>query len=130
MKKGGVYMNISNTGSIVFNIRTKNSAIPIGDASVTIFDKQGNAVLTALTDSGGTAGPLPIYIDGEGFTYFDAAVTKCGYYDVKIENIPTASSLTVIRNVVMFPVSDYADEVREGTFDITEQRGVQYAELL
>lgn len=123
-------MTDSDTGYVLFNVRTKNSAIPLGNASVTVFDKDGNAVRTTFTDGGGTTERLPLPAVSGQLTYYYAVVSRNGYYNVKIENIPSADSLTAIQNVEMFPVSDYADEVRPGTFDITEPRGVQYAELL
>ncbi len=116
--------NNRGTGTILFRVYTAHEALPIENAvcKVTkVFNGNTHTFYTLITDESGrtTTEPLPapsseLSQNSENtvqpFSLYDATVTREGYADVELKEIPVFDGVSSVQQVTMIPVINSARE--------------------
>lgn len=116
--------NNRGTGTILFRVYTAHEALPIENAvcKVTkVFNGNTHTFYTLITDESGrtTTEPLPapsseLSQNSENtvqpFSLYDATVTREGYADVELKEIPVFDGVSSVQQVAMIPVINSARE--------------------
>ncbi len=110
----------TDVGYLVVNVSTARGAIPLRDASVTVyFDETANTGVARVltTDMSGktdkAALPAPSRQESElagtnkPYATYTVNVTKDGYYPVTNTGVPVFSGVTSIQPVEMVPLAEY-----------------------
>jgi hypothetical protein len=109
-----------NYGYLIVNVFTARGAIPLQDATVTIFDneKYGKPIIVVLTtDSSGKteryALPAPSrelsqqYYSRKPYATYMIQVELEGFYTVTNNNVPIFDGVTSIQPVEMVPLAEF-----------------------
>ena len=115
--------NIQNPGYLIVNVSTARGAIPLADASVTVFDSDApeNPIVTSVvTDNSGKTPRIALPApdrdismrpgNEKPYASYLIEVEKEGYYPVTNSGVPVFSGITSIQPVEMLPLSDHNSE--------------------
>lgn len=122
--------NNRGSGTILFRVYTAREALPIENAvcKVTkVFGGNTHTFYTLITDESGrtTSEPLPapsseLSQDSENtiqpFSLYDAVVTREGYADVELKEIPVFDGVSSVQQVGMIP-APLINSTREGNMN-------------
>ncbi len=111
--------NEQNVGYLIVNVTTARGAIPLENASVTIFDSEteGNPIVTAAkTDRSGKTPRLALYAPDRGismkpgnakpYASYLIEVTLRGYYTATGSGVPIFSGITSIQPIELLPLAE------------------------
>lgn len=115
--------NEQNVGYLIVNVTTARGAIPLENASVTIFDseKSGNPIVTStVTDRSGKTPRLTLYAPDRSismkpgtakpYASYLIEVELSGYYTVTSSGVPIFSGITSIQPIELLPLAENDSE--------------------
>ena len=129
-----------NIGYLIVNVTTARGAIPLEDASVTIYDSDapGNPLVTSVvTDNSGKTPKISLPAPdrdismrpgtAKPYASYLIEVGKEGYYPVTNSGVPVFSGITSIQPAEMLPLSEHdsANVYPRSGLDIPENENPQ-----
>lgn len=106
------------TGNLIIQVRTAESAIPIGNAKIKIIDPEGRVIDNLVTDESGETNPIsletvdkslslaPNY-EGNPYTSYDLEITAEGFNSLYISGVHIFDGETAIQPVELIPMLEF-----------------------